>query len=616
MRRQCARLTAAATLTLVFSLAPATQKPGAEFDAPTRTTPPPSPHAAKGVQYENVTASSGLSRFRHVAGDSLKPYLPETIGSGVALFDYDNDGWLDIYLVNALSSPARKGQAPAQSSALFHNNRDGTFTEIALKAGVGNNRWGTGVCAGDFNNDGWADLYVTNLGRSRLYRNNKDGTFTDVAEKAGVAVETWSTGCAFGDYDRDGQLDLYVAGYVQFDWNDPPPAGESSDAPVAAGPLVTAVDQGARMGAAYDSGAPFCTFLGLRVACGPRGLKGAPDSLFRNNGDGTFTNVTGRAGVTDSHGYYGFSVAWVDIDDDRWLDIVVANDSRPNYVYHNRRDGTFEEIGLLTGLATNGEGREQAYMGMAVGDYDRDGRDDFFFTTFSDDSYTLQRNSGNLDFGDVTELAGLGTVTVPFLGWGAEFLDYDNDGSLDILAANGHVYPQIDRLRRSTSYRQRTLLFRQLRDGRFSDVTGSLGSGFTEPKSSRGAAVGDLFNDGDLDIVLNNLDGPPTLLRNRGGNRSGHWISLKLIGDPSLKTPRDAIGTVIFCYAGGFRQRGEVSSGRGYISQNDLRVHFGLGSATTVEKLEVLWPNGSQESVAVPAVDRHFTIVQGKGIQK
>jgi hypothetical protein len=615
MRKHCARLTVVGTLSLAFSLAPAAQKPETEFDAPTRIAPSPSPHAANGVQYENVTASSGLSRFRHVAGDPLKPYLPETIGSGVALFDYDNDGWLDIYLVNALSSPARKGQAAAQSSALFHNNQDGTFTDSTLKAGVNNNRWGSGVCAGDFNNDGWADLYVTNLGRSRLYRNNKDGTFTDVAETAGVAVETWSTGCAFGDYDRDGRLDLYVAGYVQFDWNNPPPAGESNDAPLA-GPPATPVDERARMGAAYDSGAPFCTFLGLRVACGPRGLKGAPDFLFRNNGDGTFTNTARRAGVEDSHAYYGLSVAWVDIDDDRWPDIVVANDSRPNYVYHNRRDGTFEEIGLLTGLATNGEGREQAYMGMAVGDYDRDGRNDFFFTTFSDDSYTLQRNHGNLDFGDVTELAGLGTVTVPFLGWGAEFLDYDNDGLLDILAANGHVYPQIDRLRRSTSYRQRTLLFRQLRDGRFTDVTGGLGSGFTEPKSSRGAAVGDLFNDGDLDIVLNNLDGPPTLLRNRGANRAGHWVSLKLIGDPSLKTPRDAIGTVVFCYAGGFRQRGEVASGRGYISQSDLRVHFGLGSATTVEKLEILWPNGSQETVAVPVVDRHFTKVQGQGIQK
>ncbi len=317
MRRHCARLTAAATLTLVFSLAPATQKPGPEFDAPTRTTPPLSPHAAKGVQYENVTASSGLSRFSHVAGDPLKPYLPETIGSGVALFDHDNDGWLDIYLVNALSSPARKGQAAAQSSALFRNNKDGTFTEITLKAGVGNNRWGTGVCAGDFDNDGWADLYVTNLGRSRLYRNNKDGTFADVAEKAGVAVETWSTGCAFGDYDRDGQLDLYVAGYVQFDWNDPPPAGESSDAPVAASPLVTAVDQGARMGAAYDSGAPFCTFLGLRVACGPRGLKGAPDFLFRNNGDGTFTNTTRRAAsrtatATTDSAWHGWTLTMID----------------------------------------------------------------------------------------------------------------------------------------------------------------------------------------------------------------------------------------------------------------------------------------------------------------
>jgi hypothetical protein len=477
---------------------------------------------------------------------------------------------------------------------------------------VGNHRWGNGVCAGDFDNDGDPDLYVTNLGRNRLYRNNGDGAFADVAEKAGVAVDTWSTGCAFGDYDRDGHLDLYVAGYVAFDWKNPPPAGESSQTPARVpAPLPPA---GARMGAAYDPAAPFCTFLGLRVACGPRGLKGAPDFLFRNNGDGTFRDVTRAAGVADTQGRYGFSVVWVDLDDDGWLDLVVANDSVPNLVYRNRRDGTFEETGMLAGLATNGNGQEQAYMGMAVGDYDRDGRADFFFTTFSDDSYTLQRNNGNLDFTDVTEAAGLGAVTLPFLGWGAEFLDYDNDGWLDILAANGHVYPQIDRLETSTSYLQRTLLFRNLQNGKFVDITGSLGAGLTRPKSSRGAAVGDLFNEGALDIVLNNLDAAPTVLRNRGASRSGHWIKLRLVGDPARKTPRDAIGTVVFCQAGGFRQRGEVASGRGYLSQSDRRVHFGLGSAKQVERLEIRWSNGERQTLSLPGVDRTFTVAQGKGL--
>lgn len=603
-------------LTLILAMAYAFQKLEGEMNIPTRVAPSVSQQATIGVDYEDITISAGLSEFRHVAGDPAKPYIAETTGSGVALLDYDGDGWLDIYLVNALSTAARNGREAPQSAALFRNGRNGTFSDVTSRAGVGNNRWGSGVCAGDFDDDGWEDLYVTNLGKARLYRNNRDGTFTDVAERAGVAVDTWSTGCAFGDYDRDGLLDLYVAGYVQFDWNHLPPAGESSGVPVEAGRIASPLERVSRMGAAYDSSAPFCTFMGLRVACGPRGLKGAPDFLFRNMGDGAFADVTARARVSDKEGSYGFSVAWIDIDDDTWLDIVVANDSRPNFVYHNRRNGTFEEIGLLTGLATNADGREQAYMGMAAGDYDHDGRNDFFFTTFSNDSYPLKHNNGNLDFTDVTETAGLETATLTFLGWGAEFLDYDNDGWLDLLAANGHVYPQVDRIRSSTSYLQRTQLFRSLQNGRFADISGSLGAGFTRPKSSRGAAVGDLFNDGDLDIVLNNLDSAPTILRNHGANRAGHWVTLKLIGDPSLKTPRDAIGAVVFCHAGGFRQRGEVASGRGYISQSDLRVHFGLGSATQVEKLEILWPNGSRETVTVPAVDRFFTIAQGKGLQR
>ena len=595
------------------------QQPANPSEIPTLAPPPLSTHATQQITYEDVTDSAGLSGFRHVAGEPLKPYLPEITGSGVALFDYNNDGWLDIYLVNSLSHAARRGEKPPEASALFRNTQDGSFRDVTSEAGVGNHRWGTGVCAGDFDNDGWEDLYVGNLGRSRFYRNNGDGTFTDVAEDAGVAVETWATGCAFGDYDRDGDLDLYVAGYVDFDWNDPPPAGESaesnSEPPPDSGASMSRRTSSSGMGASYDPSAPYCTYLGLRVACGPRGLQGAPDFLFQNNGDGTFTDVTQKAGVEDRHLHYGFSVAWVDLDNDGRLDLVVANDSRPNLVYHSQADGTFEEVGILSGLATNSDGREQAYMGMAAGDFNRDGRQDFFFTTFSDDSYTLHRNNGDLDFTEMTAVAGLAAVTLPFLGWGAEFLDYDNDGWLDIFAANGHAYPQIDRHGSRTSYRQRALLFRNLNGKKFEEVTANAGGAAVRPRTGRGAAVGDVDNDGDLDIVLNNLDAAPTLLRNEGGHSAGRWITLKLVGDPTRHTPRDAIGAVVYCESEGARQKAEVASGRGYISQSDLRVHFGLGSAERVEKIEVLWPNGEKEAVELRGVDDFYTIIQGKGLQ-
>lgn len=595
-------------------------------EIPTRALPSPSADAARGVVYEDVTLASGVGNFRYRAGEPLKPYLPETTGAGVAIIDFDNDGWPDIYFVNSLSHAARRGLEKAASSALFRNNHDGTFSNVTAKAGLANDRWGTGVCAGDYDNDGWADLYVVNLGKSRLFHNNGNGTFTDISEQAGVQVDLWATGCAFGDYDGDGRLDLFVAGYVDFNWDSPPPAGESTEAWVNSRParIKTAAtpgrqppadEKGGMGGAAYDPGQPFCTFLGMRVACGPMGLKGAPDFLFRNKGDGTFENVSARAGVDDKQLSYGFSVAWVDLDDDGRLDLVVANDSKPNYVYHNRGDGTFEEIGILSGLGTNGDGRAQAYMGMAVGDFDHDGRSDFFFTTFSNDNYSLIRNRGKLDFDDVSLGSGLGSLTIPFLGWGAAFLDYDNDGWLDILAANGHVYPQVDKHSAFTTYRQRTLLLRNLAGAKFVDVSGSLGPGITTPKSSRGAAVGDLLNNGGLDVVLLNMDGPPTLLKNVGGGRAGHWLELKLVGDPAKKTPRDAIGTVVYCEAGGFRQKGEVASGRSYVSQSDLRVHFGLGSAKQVDKLQIRWANAETETVAINAVDRIYTISQGKGVQ-
>ena len=552
----------------------------------TLAAPSPSTNAAKGVTFKDITEASALGAFEHRAGSPAKPYVPEMIGSGVALFDYDNDGWLDVYLLNALSEEARKGKAPPNPAALFRNNQDGTFTDVTAQAGVANQRWGVGVCVGDVNNDGWEDLYVTNLGKSRLYVNNGDGTFTDAAERARVQVDTWATGCAFGDYNGDGLLDLYVAGYVDFHWDDLPPPGGSA-----------------------------CNYYGNPVACGPRGLAPAADFLFRNEGDGRFRDVTRRSRLREAKDSYGLAVAWVDVDDNGSLDIVVANDSMPNFLYHNLGDGTFEEIGVLSGLGTNGDGIAQAYMGIAVGDYNHDGRNDFFFTTFADDNYTVHRNNGNLDFSDVTLQSGLLAVTLPFLGWGTEFFDYDNDGWLDILAANGHVYPHADPASWGTSYLQRTLLFRNLGDGKFVDVSGSLGSGFTRPKSSRGAAVGDLFNAGSLDVVLNNLDGGPTVLRNQRTGDKSHWISVKLVGNPALKTPRDAIGAVVFCGAGGFRQRGEVASGRSYLSQSDLRVHFGLGAAKEVDDLEIIWPNGQRENYTPSSVDRILVIEQGKGIR-
>ena len=572
---------------------------------------------ATGIRYEDVTADSAIASFRHRAGSPEKPYLPETIGSGVALIDFDNDGWLDIYLLNALSDEARKGSADRDGAALFRNNRDGSFTDVTARAGVANRRWGTGVCAGDINNDGWTDFFVANFGKSRLYLNQGDGAFTDVAKEAGVQIDTWATGCAFGDYNGDGLLDLYVAGYVVFRWEDPPPPGGSAAAPMARRPAIgNPIEAGPAAGAAYSPDLPACVYHGVPVACGPKGLIPAPDFLFRNEGNGTFRDVTEGARLRVARDSYGLAVAWVDADDDGRLDIVVANDSMPNFLYRNLGDGTFEELGVLSGLGTNGDGMEQAYMGIAVGDYTRDGRNDFFFTTFAGDNYTLHRNNGNLDFSDVTLQSGILAVTLPFLGWGAEFLDYDNDGWLDILAANGHIFPQADPATWGTTYKQRTLLFRNLRNGRFADVSESLGPGLARPKASRGAAIGDVFNDGGLDVVLNNLDEPPTLLRNRRAGNAGHWIVVRLVGDPALNTPRDAIGSVAYCRAEGSLQRGEVSSGRGYLSQSSLRIHFGLGATEKVDDLEILWSNGQREQYAIPSVDRLFVIEQGKGIRE
>jgi hypothetical protein len=540
------------------------------------------------IVFMDVTKQAGLDKFHHRSGSPEKKTILEAPGSGVALLDYDNDGWLDIYLLNGSTFGALKGTEPAPRAMLLHNNHDGTFTDVTDKAGVANERWSFGVAVADYDNDGWPDIYVSNFGKNRLYHNNHDGTFTDVAEKADVTLGGWSTGAAWGDYDRDGLLDLFVPGYVKFDPDHPPMDGVRPIPP--------------------DS----CQFRGIPVFCGPLGLVGEPDHLFHNNGDGTFTDVSVKAGVSDPYGAYGFQGVFVDVDDDGWPDLLVANDSVPNFLYHNRHDGTFEDQSLLSGFAVTEEGRSQASMGIAVGDYDRDGKADLYTTSFSDDYNCLYHNIGGGNFVDVSFVAGVGKPTIPFLSWGAGFLDFDNDGLLDIFVADGHVYPAADKVDWGTSYAQRPQLFRNLDGKHFQEVPPATGSGLADVIRARGAAFGDLFNDGHIDVVLNNMDSTPTLLRNVVSN-GNHWIGFRLIGGP--RSPRDAVGAKVFVTAGGARQRFDVIAGSSYGSTNDLRPHFGLGSATKVEKVEVQWPDGHTEFVSPPAVDRFYTVVEGKSLQ-
>ncbi len=583
---------------------------------PTQQRPPVSPQAAPSVTFTDVTQTAGLAKLRHTSGTQAE-YIIEASGSGVAWFDYDNDGWQDIYWVNGGTMEVLKGKAPAPSAALLHNNHDGTFSDVTAKAGVANERFGQGVCAGDFDNDGWTDFVVTNYGKNRLYRNNTNGTFTDIAEQAGINISQWSTGCAFGDYDADGKLDLFIAGYLKLDLQNLPPPGKDRETQQnnPQSEIRNPQSKGT-MGATYQTGQP-CTYRNTQVMCGPRGLVGAPDYLFHNDGNGKFSDVSVKAGVSDKAGYYGFGVAWFDMDDDGRLDLIVANDSTPNGVYRNLGNGAFEDVSYASGAALNEHGREQAHMGVDIGDYNGDGRADIHITNFADDTNVLYRNDGGASFSDVTAAAGLGEVTIPFLGWGTNWLDYDNDGWLDLLVANGHVYPSADQADWNTSYRQRLLLFRNVKN-RLVDVPA--GGATAVPRPTRGSAVADYDNDGDQDILLNNIGEAPTLLRNDGGNKPNHWLTLKLVGDPALKTPRDAIGTVVQTAitqtTGNNRKlRGEVASGRSYVSQSDLRVHFGLGAATAPVRLSIRWANGKAQEVVVPNLDREVTITQGQGLK-
>jgi hypothetical protein len=559
------------------------------------------------VVFQDIAGAAGLSGWVHKMGVPQKNFIVETNGSGVALLDYDNDGWLDIYLVNGATFDSLDGKETPPHAALFHNNHDGTFTDVAAKAGVTNDRWGYGVSVADFDNDGWPDIYVGNYGRNRLYRNNHDGTFTDVAEKAGVALGNWSPGSTWGDYDGDGLLDLYVTGYVHLDRDNLPVSGSKT------------------MNYAQ------CLYRSVQVNCGPRGLAGEPDHLFRNNGDGTFTDVTAKAGVEDKDKAYGFTAIFISLNANGRPDLVVGNDSTPNFLYVNKGDGTFDDQSYPSGFALNDAGREIASMGIAAGDYENNGQVDFFVSDFGDDYKVLYRNDGtpgSPSFTDVSYRTGVAQPTIPFVGWGDGFLDYDNDGWLDLFMVNGHVYPQVDEHGWGTSWAERPLLFHNVpgkevagaktaAPRRFEVVPPVKGTGLAMVLPARGAAFGDLFNDGRIDVVINPVDGPPVLLRNVNPDHH-HWVEMRLVGgtDPKTgrKSPRDATCATVFLAANGMKQRQDVLSSGSYISANDRRPHFGLGDATDAGTAEIHWPNGHVETVKLPAVDRIYTIEENKGI--
>ena len=553
------------------------------------------------VVFREIAKAAGLSDWNHTMGAADKGLICDVNGSGVGLIDYDNDGWLDIYLVNGSNFDALDGKQEPPHAALFHNNHDGTFTNVAAKAGVTNDRWGFGVAIADYDNDGWPDIFVTNLGKNRLYHNNHDGTFTDVAERAGVSLGNWSAGATWGDYDGDGRLDLFVTGYIHFDRTNLP------------------YQKTRAVGYSY------CEFRGEPVMCGPKNIQGEQDHLFHNNGDGTFTDVSARAGVSDeTNRYYGFTPVFVDVNNDGRVDLVVADDSTLSYLYLNRGDGTFEDASYASGFGLNQDGHEVAAMGLAVGDYLNNGLIDFAISDFSDEPKLLFHNDGiaapasndanpaaNASFTEVSMRSGIGKASMPFLGWGAGFVDYDNDGWLDLLFINGHIYPAADRLDWGTSYNQRPLLFHNLRDGQFEAVPPVKGTGLAQVISGRGAAFGDLFNDGKIDVVINVIEGSPLLFRNVHADQH-HWVELKLVGGP--KSPREAVGATVYLSADGMRQRQDVMSGGSYVSTSDPRLHFGLGDATEPGTAEIHWPSGAKETVQLPSADRIYTLTEGRGI--
>lgn len=534
------------------------------------------------VTFQDVASKAGIQPLI-ISGGKKKNYVLEVNGSGACWFDYNNDGYVDLYLVNGstLEQLQHKSRGPGgEHNHLYRNNGNGTFTDVTESAHAGGNGWGFGCAAADYDNDGKTDLLVTTFGPNILYHNNGDGTFTDVSNRSGLAGgNIWHTGAAFADYDGDGLLDVYIAGYLDFNVLHPE--------------LKT------------------CEYRGVQVhACGPLGYKGAPDALYHNNGDGTFTDVTVKAKVVDRALYFGFSVIFEDLDGDQRPDIFVANDSNPNYFYRNRGDGTFEESAMAAGLAYNSDGKEMSSMGIAVGDYDNDGRTDLFVTTFANDNYVLFHNDGKGLFSDMSFQSGIGESTVSFLGWGTFFLDYDNDGFKDLFAANGHVYPEVDGKLNREVYREPLLLFHNSKNGKFQESDQAAGLRHLPAHSARGAAYCDYDNDGDLDIAVSNIDERPQLLRNDGGNGK-HWLEMRLIGTASN---RDAIGALVKVRAGEIVQWDRVRTGGSYISGNDLRLHFGLGDHDSADSVEIRWPSGATEKLEKVPVNRILTIQEGKGV--
>ena len=536
------------------------------------------------VQFVDVAHEAGLNVPNVWGGINHKSYIIEAKGSGIAFFDYDNDGWLDVYLTNGTRFGEKWPEGKAPTSQLFKNNRDGTFSNVTGQSGLSRTGWQTGVCVGDYDNDGWDDLFCCFWGHNILFHNNGDGTFTDVTRKAGVFDEAvrWGAGCTFLDYDRDGNLDLFVCNYIKLD---------PAQTPAPNGPSV-------------------CQWRGIPVMCGPRGLPGDTNVLFHNAGDGTFTNVSEKAGILKPGPRYSITAVSYDFDNDGWPDIYVAVDSQPSILFRNNHDGTFTDVAVVAGCAYSEDGHEQAGMGVGVGDYDCDGWLDIFKTNFADDTCNLYHNNGDGTFADVTFASGI-AVNSRYVGWGCGFIDYDNDGWPDILQINGQVYPEIDKHDLGQTYKNPRLVYRNMGNGKFKDVSSEMGPGITERFSSRGAAFGDYDNDGAMDVLVLNMNDLPSLLRNDGGNAQ-NWIKVKLIG---TKCNRTAIGARVRVVTGNHSQIDEVHSGSSVMSQGDLRLHFGLGKAQNVDLIEVKWPTTQKiERFTQVKANQILTIREGSGM--